>query len=291
MIKKILIVLGAFLAVLIIGGGIFYTNIYHSTEARIQKKYVVVPQELTLTSDSAELAYGDRLLTAKGCRDCHGMDLGGQVFIDDPALAFLVGRNLTKGKGGLPQDYAVSDWVLALKHGIRRDGKPLLFMPSHEYALLSAQDMSAIISYASSLPPVDRTFPEQKVGPMGRVLTAFDKLPLLPAEMIDHTRSLVKEVKAEVSVAFGQYLSSACQGCHRANMKGGDPVAPGFPNVADISATGNVGRWTEEQFINTLRTGKTPEGKILKPNEMPWNMTAAYTDTELKALFVYLNSI
>jgi hypothetical protein len=40
-----------------------------------------------------------------------------------------------------------------------------------------------------------------------------------------------------------------------------------------------------------LRTGKTPEGKEIDPKNMPWPMTAAYTDTELKALYAYLKSI
>jgi hypothetical protein len=40
-----------------------------------------------------------------------------------------------------------------------------------------------------------------------------------------------------------------------------------------------------------LRTGTTPEGKALKSSEMPWTMTKAYSDNELKALHLYLNSL
>ena len=114
---------------------------------------------------------------------------------------------------------------------------------------------------------------------------------MFPAEMIDHERPLIKEVKAEVSIDFGKYLSTSCQGCHRENMKGGEPVAPGYPVVADISSTGNPGKWTDEQFIHTLRTGVTPEGKVLKPEEMPWTMAKEFNDIELKALHLYLNSM
>ena len=74
-------------------------------------------------------------------------------------------------------------------------------------------------------------------------------------------------------------------------MKGGDPIAPGFPVVADISSSGNAGKWTDEQFINTLRTGVTPEGKVLNPSEMPWTMAKEFTDVELKALHLYMNSL
>lgn len=292
MLKKIFKVIGIILGVLVLLGAGFYTKVYFSMKQRMNKVYAVTPQEVAIDpADTALIETGRRFITTKGCDDCHGQDLGGKVFIDDPALGLLIARNLTKGKGGLPQDYDTRDWVLALKHGIRRDGKPLLFMPSHEYALLTEQDMKAVIAYCSQLPNVDRVLPQSDVGPLGKILADLGKLPLLPAEMIDHNRTLVKEVKVEASAEYGKYLSIACQGCHRENMKGGDPVAPGFPPVADISASGNPGKWTAEQFMETLRTGKTPEGKILKPQEMPWTMTKAYTDVELKALHLYLNTL
>lgn len=291
MFRKILKIAGIFLGVIIVLTGAFYAKAYYNTEARINKVYQVEVQALQVTADSAQIAYGARLTVAKGCRDCHGDDLGGKIFIDDKALGRVVAKNLTKGRGGLPADHAVSDWVLALKHGIRKDGKPLLIMPAHEYTLLTESDMAAIIAYAQQVPKVDRELPTHSLGPLARILTDMNKLPLLPAEMIDHSKPLIKEVKAEISVEFGKYLTAACQGCHRENMQGGEPIAPGFPVVANISSSGNPGKWSEQQFINTLRTGKTPEGKILKPSEMPWNMTKAYTDTELKAIYLYLESI
>lgn len=291
MFKKALKIFAIVIGVLVVLIAVFYTKVYISTETRINKLYDIKPVSLAITKDSSQLALGKRLITAKGCQDCHGEDLGGKVFVDDPALGLLIARNLTKGEGGLSQDYSTDDWVLALKHGIRRDGKPLLFMPSHEYTFLSEGDMSAIISYCSQLAPIDRELPQSSVGFLGRILTDLDKLPLLPVEKIDHNRVLTKTMDPEISVGYGKYLSVACQGCHRENLKGGDPVAPGFPMVADITSSGHIGQWTEEQFMTTLRTGKTPEGKVLNPNEMPWTMTKAFTDVELKALYKFLNAI
>jgi cytochrome c553 len=291
MFRKILKIASILLGALIVLAAVFYVKAYYNTELRMNKVYDVALQPIAIPTDSTQLAYGARLSVAKGCRDCHGEDMGGKIFIDDVALGRVVAKNLTKGVGGLPTDHSVSDWVLALKHGIRKDGRPLLIMPAHEYALLSEPDMAAIIAYAQQLPKVDRELPDHSLGPLARILTDMNELPLLPAEMIDHSRSLIKEVKAEVSVDFGKYLTAACQGCHRENMQGGEPIAPGFPPVANISSSGNLGKWTEQQFITTLRTGKTPEGKILNPTEMPWNMTKAYTDTELKAIYMYLQSI
>lgn len=291
MLKKILKGAGIVLGILVTLIAGYYTKVYISTENRLNKKYAVDVQPIKLNTDSAALALGARLINAKGCTECHGADLGGKVFIDDPALGLLIAANLTKGKGGRPADYDTEDWVRALKHGLRRDHTPLLFMPSHEFTLLSEQDMGAIISYCSTLPNVDRDLPKNDLGPLAKILSDLGKLPLFPAEMIDHNRKLVKEVKAEISVTYGKYLSTSCLGCHRETMKGGEPVAPGFPMVADISSSGNPGKWTDEQFIQTLRTGVTPEGKVLNPKDMPWPMAKEFNDLELKALHLYLNSL
>jgi mono/diheme cytochrome c family protein len=266
-------------------------KVYISTEERLHKKYEVHVQDLEVKKDSASLALGARLVKTKGCTDCHSADLGGKIFLDDPALGLLSAANLTKGKGGRPADYNEVDFVRALKHGLKRDNTPLIFMPAHEYTLLSEADMGAIIGYLSTIPNVDRELPETDLGPVAKILGDLGKLPLFPAEMIDHTRKLVKEVKAEISVEYGKYLSTSCQGCHRETMKGGEPLAPGLPAVADISSTGNPGKWTDEQFIETLRTGVTPEGKVLKAEDMPWPMAKEFNDMELKALHMFLNSL
>lgn len=291
MIKKILKgVLIFFGAVILIAVG-FYTKAYFSTESRLNKRYSVSPQTLYITPDSAMLGKGKRLASVKGCMECHGADLSGKIMHEDFMLGRLVSANLTRGKGGLPADYGMRDWVLALKHGLKRDGTPLIFMPSHEFYLLSEYDMKAIIAYCSTVPSVDNELPEIKLGPMVRVLSDLGKFPLVPAEMVDHDHQLISSVKEEVSVEFGKYLATSCSGCHKESMKGGEALAPGLPVVADISSTGNPGRWTEDQWITTLRTGVTPEGKTLNPAEMPWPMAKDLTDVELKALRKYLNTL
>jgi len=55
-------------------------------------------------------------------------------------------------------------------------------------------------------------------------------------------------------------------------------------------ATG-LGGWTEEQFIQTMRTGKhLGVGREILP-PMPWFGVAALPDEDLKALFAYLQSL
>ena len=68
-------------------------------------------------------------------------------------------------------------------------------------------------------------------------------------------------------------------------------MAPGHPPVPNITATGRVGKWTEAEFIRTLRTGITPEGQKLDSTKMPWPRTRDFSETELKAVRTFLLSL
>lgn len=291
MFKKILkitlIALGSIVLLLVA----FYAFIHFNIEGRMHKTYDNMPAEsFPIPQDSATLALGAHLTVIKGCQDCHGPNLAGRVLIDDPGLGKIVTANLTRGKGGIGQHYTDEDWIRALRHGVSKDHKPLLVMPSEETTHLTQQDLAAVIAYCKSVPPVDQELPASVVKPLGRILTYFDQLSLLAVEKIDHSQKVVANINKIVSVEYGKYLSVSCIGCHKPNLKGGAPVIPGSPQVADITSTGHIVNWTEEQFLNTLRTGQTPEGKVLQNEFMPWQMTKAYTDDELKSLYLFLKS-
>lgn len=61
-------------------------------------------------------------------------------------------------------------------------------------------------------------------------------------------------------------------------------------NLTPDKETG-IGVWTEEIFIQALRTGKhMGAGRPILP-PMPWYAFAKVTDQDLKAMFAYLNSL
>jgi mono/diheme cytochrome c family protein len=61
-------------------------------------------------------------------------------------------------------------------------------------------------------------------------------------------------------------------------------------NLTPDSATGIGTRYTEASFINTMRTGKKPNGtQILPP--MPSDVYKNMTDEDLKAIFAYLRTL
>jgi hypothetical protein len=61
-------------------------------------------------------------------------------------------------------------------------------------------------------------------------------------------------------------------------------------NLTPDKATG-LGSWTEEMFVNAIRTGKHQgTGRPILP-PMPWNQYMHMTDDDLKAVFAYLQSL
>ncbi|SDL04167.1 hypothetical protein SAMN05421823_104218 [Catalinimonas alkaloidigena] len=282
-----LILVGGLLGVILIVAISVYVIAQNKLKHRYEIADVATP---ALPRDAASLAHGKHISVIRGCQECHGTDLGGNVMIDDPALGRLLAPNITKGAGGIVQQYTPADWVRTLRHGVSKDGRPLILMPSEEFTELGAHDLTSLIAYLESVPPVNRKLPDTDLGPVGYALVAFNKLPV-PAAIIDHKAPIPPDPVTQVSAEFGKYLAISCSGCHKPDFKGGDPTIPGSPQTADLTSTGNLGTWTEAQFIQTLRTGKTPEGRELANEYMPWKMVANYNDDELKSLYLYFRSL
>jgi mono/diheme cytochrome c family protein len=148
---------------------------------------------------------------------------------------------------------------------------------------LSDHDLAAVIAYIRSVPPVDRTFPATRIGPLARVLHHFG-FPLLPAERVDHgARAAAPE--AAVTADYGEYLAdvSGCRSCHGPALAGG--VGPG-PNITPAV----IGSWSEADFARALREGRRPDGRAIS-TEMPWKSYARLTDPEIAALWLYVKSV
>lgn len=268
-----------------------YLFVSYTINGRIEKRYAFTAEQLAIPQAKATLDRGAHLALIKGCVECHGEKLAGKVLVDNAPLGRLSSSNLTRGKGGRPTDYSTSDWLMALRHGVDRNGRPLLYMPAHETTVLSKSDLQALIAYCQHIPAVDNELPAHRIGPVVKVMTYVGKMPLLPVEMIDHNRPIVAQADTVEGIAQGKYLSVSCSGCHQPSMKGGEPAVPGGPPIPDLTRTGATGRWTQAQFIKTLRTGRTPNGHQLNNNDMPWKMTAQYSNSELTSLYQYFRSL
>jgi mono/diheme cytochrome c family protein len=291
--KKVLKWIGIALAGLIGLLILAVVAVYIISSSRINKTYDIQVESVNIPTDEEALEWGQHIAQTRGCNECHTGNFAGGAFIEDPALANLYASNLTAGQGGVGSTYSDTDWVRAIRHGVGPDGKPLLFMPSQEFYYLSDEDLGALIAYLKTLPPVDHQVTEDSVGPLGRVLLLAGQLPLLPVEMIDHDGPRPSAPPVGVTVAYGEYLAVGCQGCHGADYAGG-PI-PGAPPDAPVSLNltpgGELQNWTEEDFIQTLRTGITPDGHELDNEWMPWPIVGQMTDEELQAIWLFLQSL
>jgi mono/diheme cytochrome c family protein len=255
---------------------------------RLKKHYDVAGKAVPLPTDSASFARGKALATLYGCTGCHSPDLGGQLMVNRFPIARLASSNLTRGQGGIGGMYKDADWDRAIRHGVRWDGTPLFLMPSHEFNRMSDDEFGRVLAYVKSVPPVDRTPASRAIYPVMRVVHTFGA-PLVPAEKIDHTTQRNPQPPPGATLAYGEYFVAACKFCHGENLggqpQGGEPGAPPSPPIGPNSV---VAHWTDAQFIQTMHTGVTPEGRKLRNQYMPWQAVGALGDDELRGLLMAL---
>ena len=261
---------------------------YGVSETRLRRHYDVAGKAVPIPTDSASVARGKVLATLYGCTGCHTPNLGGMTMIPGGPFARLASSNITTGQGSAVADYTVADWDRAVRHGVRKDGTPLFIMPSDAFNRMNDEEFGRLVAFLKTVPPVDRVPVPRAINPIARVVHTFGA-PLVPAEKIDHATRRNPQPPRGTTMAYGEYIASACKFCHGADLGGrevgGEAGAPPSPPIGRASA---AARWTEAQFFQTLRTGVTPEGRKLRPQYMPWPEIGQLGDDELRALHMYL---
>jgi mono/diheme cytochrome c family protein len=293
MVKKIVKRGGLALGVLAIFIGIGTLYAWWNTNRAMNKVYDIDVVDVQIPSDSVRIANGKHIAHIRGCVECHGRDLSGKAFADDAFFGRLMADNLTSGQGGLGSIYSTKDWVRTIRHGVKPDGKTVIFMPAHEFTVLTKPDLEDLIAYLKSVPPVDHTLPENDLNMPIRVMYTLTGTPhLFPAELIDHKRPIDLEIDKSSPLVHGKYLATTCLGCHGENFKGGPipGVPPEWPEAANISADGYFSTHTYDDFKKVLRTGVNAEGRTLNGQFMPWPVFKHMTDDELQSLYAFLKS-
>ena len=309
-IKRTGVVIGAVVGILILAaaGATLYSLIGY-------RKTWDVPLPSTRSSkDSASITRGRYIVYGPGrCADCHAPDavrpqlfLGKEVpLTGGPGETTYLGTwsapNLTPDSAtGLG---AVSDGQLArmLRHGVNREGRTALpFMDA--YANLSEQDLVDIMSFLRSLPPAPGVPPAHRINLLGKITLAYFIKPYAPRATPPDS------LTPGVTVPYGRYIANTlggCEACHTArNLHTGEYLSPFFsgglpfhsrqhpgyvyvsPNLTPDSATGRITLWNEEEFILRFR-----KGLLIPDSPMPWGGFSRMTDTDLRALYLYLHSL
>jgi cytochrome c553 len=260
---------------------------------RLHGKYDVPVETITIPTDQASIARGEHIATIRMCGHCHMDNFSGQT-ARVPGLVTLSVPNLTSGEGGVGANNTDLDWVRAIRHGVGHDARGLVLMPSRVWYYLNDEDLGALIAYLKTLPPVDNELPPTDLGPLGRVMLTLGKLPpeIVPnVTVINHDAPRPMAPEPGVTVEYGEYLARPCALCHGSDFNGQTIREGGNVYIAlNLTRGGEVGFWSEQQFIETMRTGVTPGGHPLK-DFMPWKYFGQMTDEELKAVWLYLRSL
>ena len=87
------------------------------------------------------------------------------------------------------------------------------------------------------------------------------------------------------------YLAEICTVCHGDQLSGSKVPGNERVDAPNITPAGALGDWTKSEFINTIRSGITPQGDLLDPRFMPWNRFTLMTEDELDAIWLYIQSL
>jgi hypothetical protein len=292
-IKRVAKVLGA---VVLLGGGGLAIFAYTQTsayDASMNKVYDVPPLALVRSTDPAAIARGDHLthaFAACAIKDCHGGDFGGGKATEMGPIGTLAPPNVTN----ILPAYTDGELARLIRHGIKKDGRSVCFMPVDEINWLPDSDIVAIISYLRTVPPVDRANAGTTVmKTLGKVLDRKGDIPADIARRIDHTHVATFDGPPTPTAEYGKLIGRACLGCHGAKLSGGRiPGTPKkIPAVANITpdATGLAG-YTYDDFDKEIQTAIKKNGQPMDPF-MPVEALRGMNDLEKHALFAYLQSV
>jgi mono/diheme cytochrome c family protein len=281
------ITLGGLVGLLVLAAVVLYLI----GTSKLNKKYDVPVEAINVPADAQSVERGKHMATIFMCTRCHLDNLGGEVYFEVPGMLSIPTPNLTTGEGGIGTAVSDKDFVRAIRHGIGSDGQALFLMPSKAFHNMSNEDLGAVIAYLKSLPPVNNPLPQRRVELLGRLMMGAGMMPPFAADLIDPAAPTPSAPPRGVTVEYGQYLSHICTECHGANLNGA-PFGPPGQEVPTPNLTpgGELSRWSEQDFINAMRTGVNPMGRNLN-EEMPWKSFGQMTDAELKAVWMYLQSL
>ncbi|HUS54054.1 MAG TPA: c-type cytochrome [Thermohalobaculum sp.] len=235
------------------------------------------------------------------CGNCHsplgpdgpvpGQELSGRFVIKMPIFEAWA-SNITPAAIGNWTDAEVGR---AIREGIRPDGSLIgPPMPIELYRDLSDSDVGAIVAYLRSVPAVENTVPRSTYN-----------IPL--PESYGPPVANVAPVPEGETAEYGAYLAGPvahCIECHTPMVEGHfdfeHQLGAGgraFEGSWGISVSANLtphpdglARWTDDEVISMIRTGKRPDGSPMSP-PMGFAFYAGMTDRDARAIVAYLRTL
>ncbi|MEM7114596.1 MAG: cytochrome c [Chloroflexota bacterium] len=258
-------------------------------QSRLEQAPFVVTKPISIPTEAEAIARGEQLATISSCSWCHGADLSGKVLEDRAVTGYIPAPNITPA--GVASTYSDADWERALRHGVAPDGRTLVIMPSHHYDSYNDEDLGALIAYLKTVPPVSNSLAPRKITFPGTIIFGVLAYPNWGVVSVNHVAVGHHPVPVGETIEYGQYLVeiATCGSCHTDNLTGNsDPnLGPVAPN---ITATSALQGWSEADFSRFMRTGTKPSGRQID-DQMPWRNYSHFSDLELRAIWLFLQSV
>lgn len=281
-------------------------------------KRVGEPPPVQASGDPAVIARGAYLAkNVARCEECHSErdwayvsgpvkegteGIGGQVFGEDQGYpGTFVAGNLTPVGLGEWTDAEIAQAIVA---GLHRDGGvmfPVMAYPN--FRVLTAPDLTALVSWIRTLPPLGQGTPPSDFGfPMGLISRTIPE-PWAPATLPEGDE-----------IARGRYLATVgqCVECHSQTEKGrpiaGLELAGGralttpagdvvwSSNLTPDPETG-LGAWTREVFVARFKAFApqvgvhVPKVDGVPQTVMPWAVYAGMSEEDLGAIYAWLRTV
>jgi mono/diheme cytochrome c family protein len=146
---------------------------------------------------------------------------------------------------------------------------------------------------------------------LGLIELAIYRLPalgIIPPEQVANSvlraipeakPALLRSPEQRALAERGQYLFTvaSCALCHDPTGEGGDKISmrPGFGtlwtrNITPDLATG-IGNWGDAEIARAIRSGVTPDGRMLHWQGMTWDHASNWDEEDIRALIIYLRTL
>ncbi|MBT3603039.1 MAG: cytochrome C [Candidatus Latescibacteria bacterium] len=227
---------------------------------------------------------------------------GGGLFTKEEGLpGTLVAPNITPAALG---NWTDGEILRAITSGVNKNGNALFpLMPYLSYGNMTQNDVFAVIAYLRTLKPIKNTPARSTLNfPMNLIVNTMPQPYEAPSEP-DKSDTIV----------YGKYLTTiaACHECHTPQNRGtplpGMYMAGGFEfplptgkrvisaNITPDLETG-IGHWKRVYFIAQFKRFDKPEARTFPVQNgynttMPWTMYAGMTESDLGAIYDYLQTI
>lgn len=275
--------------------------------------------KIAASSDAEVIEHGAYLVhNVAHCSTCHGpadgaidmatfkldrsAPMSGGYRMEAGPFGTFYAQNLTPDPETGIGRYTDEELGRMIRSGVGADGT---FLPMMRLAQgpMSDEDLTAVISYLRAQTAVKNAVPRDEFGIVAKFLADSFSPRSEPSP---------KHVAAtpEPSLARGEYLAKGpalCSGCHSPAdpMEGFAVVGPEHsgalnadpdstdsnyeiiaPNLTPDPQTGITGMWDEEQFVKRMKGGR-----VITGSHMPWEAFAEMTDSDLRSIYRYLESL